>query len=184
MSRLQSVARSSLFVVSLALVMSHAGVALPRIARAASHLPPSFQGLGGLPTGAFRSQASGVSGDGSVVVGRSPFYDAELGQSVSLPFIWDATLGMRPVGTLPSGVTSAWASDISDDGGTVVGYFVEPGAYTSRGFRHDVASGSTVVIDPVLGDVTYAFGVSGDGSLVVGEDHLFNTTQSLSLIHI
>jgi uncharacterized membrane protein len=142
-----------------------AGAALAGSART-----PSFQGLGDLPAGGVGSWASGVSGDGSVVVGRSLTYDAGLGQNVSRPFVWDATLGMRSVDTLPSGVTSAWATDVSEDGGTLVGYFRDPGSSDYRAYRHDIGSASTVVIDAVQGWVSVAWGVSGDGSLVVGDD--------------
>jgi len=69
-----------------------------------------FLPLGDLPGGTFSSEATGVSGDGSIVVGR--------GTSASGPeaFVWDATNGMRGLGDLAGGIFSSEAWAISDEG--------------------------------------------------------------------
>ena len=84
-------------------------------------------GLGDLPGDFFDSFALGVSGDGSVVVGR--------GRAASTrAFIWDATNGMQDLNLVLetqydlnlTGWTlhQAWA--ISDDGLTIVGWGINP----------------------------------------------------------
>jgi uncharacterized membrane protein len=91
-------------------------------------------GLGDLAGGAFSSTATGVSGDGSVVVGigytGAPAY---LGLEA---FIWDATNGMRNLksvlatdfglGAALTGWTLASAEGVSADGLTIVGFGVNP----------------------------------------------------------
>ncbi len=59
---------------------------------------PSFQGLGDLTGGGVGSFASGVSGDGSVVVGRS------FGASGTEAFRWTSGGGMVGLGDLTGGL--------------------------------------------------------------------------------
>ncbi len=81
-------------------------------------------GLGDLAGGSFYSWASGVSADGSVVVGSS------VGSSGSEAFIWDGTNGMRSLEDVLTNVYSlnltGWtlydASAVSADGRTIVGW--------------------------------------------------------------
>jgi probable HAF family extracellular repeat protein len=87
----------------------------------------SFQGLGDLAGGSFYSGASGVSADGSVVVG---YGNSESGTEA---FIWDSTKGMQSLYTVLTGYgidltgwTLSSAMDISDDGKTIVGYGYNP----------------------------------------------------------
>lgn len=81
-------------------------------------------GLGDLPGGQFRSEAVGVSGDGTYVVGRS--WTAS-GQEL---FLWSQALGMRNLRTYLEDVVeldlTGWAlldvGGISDDGNVIVGF--------------------------------------------------------------
>ncbi len=82
--------------ISLGIGLGAIGVTFP--AQAAS-----FQGLGDLPGGRFSSYASGVSADGSVVVGSS--------ESTAMftveAFRWTQSTGMVGLGDLPGGVSVA-----------------------------------------------------------------------------
>ena len=86
-------------------------------------------GLGDLAGGAFESQANAVSADGSRVVGWSTTGPATLGNPGTAAFFWDPSQGMRDLKTLLqdeygldlSRTALDEATDISDDGGTIVG---------------------------------------------------------------
>lgn len=89
-------------------------------------------GLGYLPGGNVRdSSAMAVSAEGTVVVGRSSSARAE---AASEAFVWTETTGMQSIRQilLDQGVTSIadWhlevATDIADDGRTIVGYGQNP----------------------------------------------------------
>jgi uncharacterized membrane protein len=84
-------------------------------------------GLGDLAGGSFRSQALGVSGDGSIVVGVANDGNSEA-------FIWDASHGLRNledvlVNDLALNLTG-WrllaARGVSQDGLTIVGSGINP----------------------------------------------------------
>ncbi len=89
-------------------------------------------GLGDLPGGSFYSRAQGASADGSVVVGSSI---SALGPEA---FIWDDINGMRNLmdllvaqgAVIPAGWTLTWATGISDDGLTIVGFGTNPSGFT------------------------------------------------------
>jgi probable HAF family extracellular repeat protein len=86
--------------------------------------------LGDLPTGAYSSEARGVSADGSVVVGSSGVHPAPK----TAAFIWDAVHGMRDLHAVllnDYGLeVGAWeltiAQAVSADGRTIVGRGVNP----------------------------------------------------------
>jgi probable HAF family extracellular repeat protein len=89
-------------------------------------------GLGDLPGGAFFSEAYGVSGDGSKIVGWS-----ETGASTTNEaFLWDDIHGMRNLKSVLlndfhldsdlAGWTLIKATAISQDGTTIVGYGLNP----------------------------------------------------------
>ncbi|HEY4311351.1 MAG TPA: hypothetical protein VGN12_18020 [Pirellulales bacterium] len=100
--------------------------------------------------------ADGVSGDGSVIVGKAN----------NLPVLWTQATGFQPLSNTPGG---AW--DISADGKTVVGYFdlapqnpdhdYEPFRWTSTG-------GFTSLVPPDPNSNLMATHVSGDGSVILG----------------
>ncbi len=118
-------------------------------------------GLGFLQTGAYissSSSASGVSADGSVIVGSA-------GKSVAPTpeaFRWTHAGGMVGLGD-PLGGTGSQAIDVSADGSVVVGQasglafrWTQEGGMVSLGFLRGTGSGGA------------AFGVSANGSIVVG----------------
>ena len=123
-------------------------------------------GLGYLP-GDTNSTAAGVSADGSVIVGTSS------SASGSQAFRWTASSGMVGLGYLP-GDTNSNALGVSADGSVVVGssgyqlYVGGPGY--SQAFRWTAGSGM-VGLGYLLGGIySSATAVSGDGSIVVGDN--------------
>ncbi len=119
--------------------------------------------LGSLSAGVRISQANGVSGDGSVVVGTST---NAAGQFEA--FRWTSDTGIVGLGDLPGGGFESHANDVSADGKTVVG----TGGNSNNAFEAYRWTESTGMIG--LGDlpggvpVSHANGVSADGSVVVG----------------
>lgn len=106
-------------------------------------------GLGSLP-GDVESNANGVSADGSVVVGIS--WDP-----VSHAFLWTADTGMVSLG-------DGAANNVSADGTVVVGV-----SALAEAFRWTSATGMVGLgILPGM-EGSEARGVSGDGSVVVGD---------------
>jgi probable HAF family extracellular repeat protein len=89
-----------------------------------------MQPLGDLAGGDFESDAIGVNGDGSLIVGFSA------GDKGMGAFVWDEQHGMRDLqdllvsgfalGPQLGGWHLASATDISDDGRTIVGYGLNP----------------------------------------------------------
>jgi len=73
----------------------------------------SFQGLGYLP-GEIFSSSTGVSADGSVVVGLG----------IEVAFRWTDLGGMIGLGDLPGGGFESRANGVSPDGSVVVGFSV------------------------------------------------------------
>jgi probable HAF family extracellular repeat protein len=124
-----------------------------------------MQDLGTLGGG--YSVASGVSADGAVVVGW-----ADNAAWRWRAFRWTASGGMQDLGTLPGGRESvAWG--VSADGAVVVGwtyYYVDPEVgYYGRAFRWTENDGMQNL--GTLGSgysYSLAYGVSADGSVVVG----------------
>jgi probable HAF family extracellular repeat protein len=122
-------------------------------------------GLGILPGFAY-SGASGVSADGSVVVGESSGIKA---------FRWTAGTGMVGLGDIPGGGNEVFATGVSADGSVIVGSGNFPGSNSPGATNHKEAyrwtSGTGFV---ALGDLTggdwisVADAVSADGNVVVG----------------
>ncbi|NNF56639.1 MAG: T9SS type A sorting domain-containing protein [Rhodothermaceae bacterium] len=117
----------------------------------------SFQGLGLLPGASSGTLATGISADGSTVVGWG--VNSE-GQTEA--FRWTAGGGMVGLGT-PGGLSS-YAEGVSADGSVVVGLssvgafrWTEAGGMEGLGFIH---SGDTF---------SRSFDVSDDGNVVVGQ---------------
>ncbi|MBD8527076.1 PEP-CTERM sorting domain-containing protein [Pseudomarimonas arenosa] len=75
----------------------------------------SFQGLGDLPGGAFKSAAINVSAQGSTVVGWSQSANGKEA------FVWTQAGGMQGIGDLPGGGFSSVANAVSNNGLIVVG---------------------------------------------------------------
>lgn len=121
--------------------------------------PGGMRGLGGR-----FSAARAVSGDGSVVVGKSEFSGSKRA------FIWDAQGGLRNLGVLP-GATSldAEARGISRDGSLVVGVSASPQTDFGEAFVWSAGTGMQALGDlPGRGFKSAANAISGDGSTIVG----------------
>ncbi len=117
-----------------------------------------FQGLGDLPGGDFNSQASGVSGDGSVIVGTGS------SESDFEAFRWTKETGMVGLGALPGGISS-FAAGVSADGAVVVGTSRSP----SRGDAVRWTTGGGISSLGIAGGLgSHATGVSGTGAVVSG----------------
>ena len=110
-------------------------------------------GVQRLVPNATQSWASGVSTDGSVIVG----WASNLGV-----FFWTPHTGAVPSGSIVGGL---YHIGISADGSTIVGSIVEDGVH--RAARWTRESGSEV-LDTLGGRQNHAFACSADGSVVVG----------------
>lgn len=110
--------------------------------------------LGAWTSGGANPWASGISGEGSTVVGYR-----------GGAFRWTATEGMVNLGTLPGGQSSiAWG--VSYDGTTIAG---ESGSSAGlRAFRWTNSTGMVSLGKLPGGTFSQARAVSGDGSTIVG----------------
>jgi probable HAF family extracellular repeat protein len=113
-------------------------------------------GLGDLPGEGTNSIATGVSGDGSTVVGRAS----------AQAFRWTARSGMVGLGYLHGGQKESCADAISSDGKVIVGH--SGSTLGSQVFRWTAASGMTGLGYLPGSTNSYARAVSSDGSVVVG----------------
>ena len=140
----------------------------------------SIQWLGH-PIGAGTSKATGVSADGTVVVGEnySPYVGPSL-TSYSTPFYWTATGGMTDLGVLAGYSAGAGATGVSADGSVIVGNGTSPSSFgtSSEAFRSAQTDGM-VGLGYLPGGIpsrSSASAVSGDGSVVVGSSDAANYT--------
>lgn len=78
-------------------------------------------GLGDLPGNEFGGEALGVSGDGSMVVGRSRSANSSESDNQEA-FLWTLPGGMAALGDRPNGPFKSAACAISDDGTIVTGW--------------------------------------------------------------
>jgi len=135
----------------------------------------SFRGLGDLPGGNFESYASGVSDDGSVVVGYS-FSISGWREA----FRWTDSEGMLPLGDLPGGSFESAAIDVSSDGSTLVGYGSP--ASGQEAFRWTQETGMVGLGRLGGHNASVGIGVSPNGSVVVGASSIIGVgpgTQAL-----
>ncbi|MFO0900603.1 MAG: dockerin type I domain-containing protein [Pirellulales bacterium] len=129
----------------------------------------------GVLTGANgRSEAYAVSGDGSTVVGSSSSKAANSGL-FGEAFVWTEADGMQGLGHLhpEAAYVGSVAYDVSADGSVVVGVssvLQIGGLVSTEAFRWTKESGIMQSLGDLPGDGLFstAYGVSGDGSLVVG----------------
>ena len=131
----------------------------------------TITGLGDLPGGDFRSVANAVSGNGSIVVGGS---SSTASDDRLEALIYDVNTGtMTGIGDLPGNDFESVAFAISADGSTVVGTSESINSIggNDEAFVYDVETATMTGIGDLPGGDFFsrAFGVSGDGSLVVGE---------------
>ena len=119
------------------------------------------QDLGDLPGGADDSGATGITDDGSIVVGSS---DSANGLEA---FRWESATGMVGLGDLPGGAFESYATGITADGAWTVGKATDDAG--SQAVRWDGAG--TI---EALGSFPYGSGqslataVTPDGGVIVG----------------
>ena len=136
--------------------------------------------IGGI-NGAYNSYATGVSGDGSIVVGRSEFDSTTINSASEQAFRWDGTVQALD-GLQANGASRA--NGISSNGKVIVG-----SAFDNDGFDHAVSwtnEGRDVNDLGVLENQFYSIAnaANEDGSVIVGRsgfngiDHAFRWTAS------
>jgi probable HAF family extracellular repeat protein len=125
------------------------------------------------------SIARDCNSDGTVLVGEST---AGPGDHA---FRWTLQEGLQDLGTMPGGAISH-AAGVSADGSTVVGYG-NAGLAGIRAFRWTNAGGM-VNLGTLPGMASRAYGVSGDGAVVVGvlmsPDRAMMWTASLEMVDL
>lgn len=115
------------------------------------------------------STASAISADGSTVIGVSTN-----GSGERHAFRW-AGGTMADLGTLP-GATESSATAVSADGAVVVGSSTSYAPdFSERAFRW--SGGTMTDLGTLGGAITYAVGVSADGSVVAGDSQLASTGE-------
>ncbi len=120
-----------------------------------------MQGLGWLKPMSIRSQANGVSRDGTTIVGRN--MDFNLNDEA---FVWTQATGMKALPNLPNAPLSAEASAVNADGSVIVGRSI-----SSKGTGHIVRWTNGVIEDLTAGLPTsnsWGITVSDDGNVIGG----------------
>jgi uncharacterized membrane protein len=128
-----------------------------------------IEGLGHIELAGFYSGATGISADGSVVVG--------VNQSMEYPGVamrWSAQNGMQGLGTLPS-FNSSFAQGVSGDGRVVVGHATKFGPDQEAAVRWTAEVGLAALLETPPPDgpsggrfVSWANAASHDGEVIVG----------------
>jgi len=108
------------------------------------------------------STATGVSHDGSVIVGYGGFGYPGYGQA----YRWTSQTGMQGIGYTRPGAFYSLATDVSADGRVIVGHSSGPAGVDAFVWRPD--TGMQILTPLPGGNESYAYAVSGDGSVVVG----------------
>ena len=120
---------------------------------------PVITDLGVMPGGTF-AVASGISGDGSTVVGQGN------GTAGNRAFRWTAGTGMQSLGALP-GFAMSYSHAVNADGSVVVGSSSSSNN-TSRAFRWTAGGGMQSLGVLGTGSASTAGAVNSDGSVVAG----------------
>jgi probable HAF family extracellular repeat protein len=123
-------------------------------------------GLGDLPGGEFSSLATGVSADGSVVVGEGSTANGREA------FRWTSEggmVGLGGLGDLSDGEFISSAIDVSANGSVVVGS--SRAAHGFEAFRWTSDGGMVGLGRLTESDKSVAYDVSADGSVVVGSSY-------------
>jgi probable HAF family extracellular repeat protein len=102
----------------------------------------------------------GISGDGTTIVGWA---FSENGREA---FRWTESEGLVGMGDLPEGGFDSWATSVSVDGRVIAGMALNPG---QTSFRWTAETGMVDLGRPAGGNYSQAWGMSADGSIVVGE---------------
>ncbi len=119
-----------------------------------------FTALGGATPGSWGQSGSGISGDGSVVVGST-----SIGGTKNVGFRWTQATGIQDLGNVP-GSSSDGPIGISHNGSVIVGNYTAQN--TDRTFRWTAATGMQPVPIVGAGDVVTTRGLSGDGAVITG----------------
>ncbi|GAB4544106.1 MAG: hypothetical protein Tsb0013_00940 [Phycisphaerales bacterium] len=118
----------------------------------------TFTGLGTLPASVGATEAWGISGDGTTIVGEA--------NNGTLAFRWTAATGMESLGLLANGGTNAIAYDASFDGSVIVG--TGSTSAGNRAFRWTDATGMQDLGTAPGGNWTRGRAVTADGSTIFG----------------
>ena len=126
--------------------------------------------------GGWYHDVNAVSADGSAVVGNGR--SEEFGNFDATR--WTSDQGTISLGSLHNSITSGQANAVSANGNVVVGESIAPGAPAGQGSNHDEAflwtsAGGMVGLGDLPGHtlMSKAYGVSADGSVVVGTGNIF-----------
>lgn len=114
-----------------------------------------MQDLGALIVYTYTSYARDISSDGTVITGTS-FH----------AFRWTESSGMQDLGSLDTTTSPSFADAISYDGSTIVGSSEAKGGGYFTSFIWTENDGMNQLHDQVVSN--YAFGISGDGNVIVG----------------
>lgn len=146
------------FLILLAISTAQSGV------KAATFIP-----LGSLDSS--DSMATGLSGDGSVVVGWS---ESSQGRQA---FTWSANSGMQGLGDLPGGAFESYALGVSGNGSTILGRGYSPGNIEpiiwQAGSIQSLSSSPAGTFES-----TGAYASSFDGSVIVGSSLIDGNYQA------
>ncbi|MDT8387218.1 MAG: hypothetical protein RQ736_06865 [Thiogranum sp.] len=134
-------------------------------------LPGGMKSLGSINGTAFTGYASGVSTDGSVIVG-SDLSRIEEGDGIFDAFRWTAADGKQLLGPIPTleQHTLQYVHDVSADGQIIVGRAEDPfGSFleSAKAFRWTEATGMQS-LDPSSFAATAAYAISSDGQVIAG----------------
>lgn len=139
-------------------------------------------GLGELPGGEVESIATGISADGSAIVGGSGSGSSAGPEA----FRWTATDGMVGLGGLPGNSVVSGAHGVSADGSVVVGHALKsfsPVYGAEVPFRWTQAGGMVDLGPMPEGTAGFASAASGDGSVVVGDaGNAFRWTEGSGMV--
>ncbi|MCG8405378.1 MAG: hypothetical protein MI923_09290 [Phycisphaerales bacterium] len=106
--------------------------------------------------------ATGLSSDGSVIIGRA----MTKSPSRFMAFRWTERDGYQFFNVPSLEKESAWATDISNDGRVIVGLVSMAG---DRTFRWTAETGAVVLDDFTENCGSTPFDISGDGSTIIGQ---------------
>jgi len=139
-------------------------------------------GLGDLPGGLFSSRATGVSADGTTIIG-SGF--SELGLEA---FVWDDEGGMVTLIDPPGAIFGSEAFGVSDDGSVIVGQGATDAGIIGLIWRDRATRSVGSILEEHGVDLTgwrleTAVDVSGDGLTIVGTG-VHNGERRAWLAHI
>ena len=163
-------------VAGLGTVVGMLGAFLVLIVGAFHHVEAaSFEGLGDLPGGSHGSYPIAISPDGTVVVGQGNSVCPYSPISCNDAYRWTSATGIMSIGDLPGGHFLSQANAVSTNGDVVVGE-AESSLAGREAFRWTMSGGMVPLVPPPAGSFldpsnrySGASGVSGDGTIVVGE---------------